>query len=181
MLMMTYQGFLNRLQKRGSKPHTISHCLGVRDAWKWVRRNRWKRLEGNTCSQALYSCIINMVNQLLMEQLIEGHRIDIPQGMGSLYLASIPARIALDGGELKTNYRTDWPRTLKLWYEDDEARESHRTVKRIQKDIVFIRYDKRTAKYTNRRFYLFRANRSLVRKVGRALEERKINVMELKT
>lgn len=181
MPMMTYQRFLNRLQKRGSKPYTIGHCLGVRDAWKWVRRNRWRKLDGSTCSQALYSCIVNTVNQLLVEQLLEGHRIDFPSRMGSLYLASVPARIALEGGKLKTNYRTDWLKTLKLWYEDEEARNSHRTVKRIQKDIVFIRYDKGNANYTNKRFYLFRANRSLVRKVGSALEERKVSVMKLKT
>ena len=179
--MMSYQAFLNRLQKRGSKPHTISHCLGARDAWKWVRKNKWKLLGHYPVSHTLYSCIIDSVNKILVEQMLEGHRIDLPHKMGSLYLASVPARVAWESGELKTNYRTDWLKTLKLWYEDEEARESHKTVKRIQSDIVFIRYDKQKAVFTNRRFYVFRANRSLVRKVGKAIEERKVNVMKINT
>jgi len=168
---MEYQAFLNRLQKRGSKRHVITHCLGARDAWKWVRKNKWKRLGGYSCSQSLYGSIIDQVNKLLVEQMMEGHIIDLPMQMGSLYVASIPARVEYDEGRLKTNYRVDWLKTLKLWYEDKEALESHKTIKRVQKDIVYIGYDKSKANFTNKRFYLFRANRSLVRKVGHALEE----------
>lgn len=179
--MMSYQAFLNRLQKRGSKPHTISHCLGARDAWKWVRKNKWRLLDHNTVSHTLYSCVIDSVNEILVEQILEGHKVDLPCGMGSFYLASIPARVAIEKGEIKTNYRTDWLKTLQLWYVDEEARNSHKTVKRVQDEITFIRYDKTRANYTNKRFYLFRANRSFVRKMGRAIEERKVNVMKLNT
>lgn len=112
--------------------------------------------------------------------MLEGHEVELPCRMGSFYLASIPAKVAWEDGKLKTNYRTDWLKTLALWFADEEARNSHKTVKRVQDDIVFIKYDKRNANYTNKRFYQFRANRSLVRKVGRALEERKINVMNIK-
>ena len=176
---MEYQEFLNKLQKRGSKPHIITHCLGVRDAWKWVRKNKWKSLKGKSCSHTLYGSIVNEVNKILMEQLLEGHEIELPHKMGSIYLASTPAKIACEGDEIKTNYRTDWLKTLKLWYEDAEACESHKTVKRIQKDILFIKYDKSRANYTNKRFYVFRANRSLVKKVGHAAESRKLSSVNL--
>lgn len=168
---MEYQAFLNRLQKRGSKKHVITHCLGARDAWKWVRKNKWERLGGHPCPQSLYGSIIDHVHQLLVEQMMEGHIIDMPMQMGSFYVASIPARVEYKEGKIKTNYRVDWLKTLKLWYEDKEALESHQTIKRVQKDIVYIGYDKRKANFTNKRFYVFRANRSLVRKVGHALEE----------
>ena len=178
--MITYQEFLSRLQKRGSKPHTITHCLGARDAWKWLRRNKWHKTKGQPVSQSLYSSIIDRVNQLLVEQMLEGHEIELPHRMGSFYLASWPAKVSMKDGELKTNYRTDWLKTLKLFYEDEEARNLHKTVKRIQRDIVFIKWDKRKATFTNRRFYVFRANRSLVKKVGHALELHTLPVMKVR-
>ena len=181
MQMTDYQQFLNQLQKRGSKPHTIGHCLGARDAWKWVRRNKWQRTKGRWVSQSLYSSIIDAVNQALAEQLIEGHEIELPMRMGSFYIASMSSKVVIEDGQMKTNYRTDWLKTLKLWYEDEEARNTHRPIKRIQKDIYFIRYDKRKATFTNRRFYIFRANRSLVRKVGRAIEDGSIRACKLDT
>lgn len=170
MPMTTYQEFLNSLQKRGSKPHTITHCLGARDAWKWLRKNKWHKTKGTPVSQALYGSIIDAVNQFLVEQLLEGHEIELPQRMGSFYLASVPAKVAFEGGKMKNNYRTDWLKTLQLWHEDEEARNSHKRIKRIQNDIFFIKYDKTKANFTNKRFYIFRANRSLVKKVGEAIE-----------
>lgn len=177
MQKMDYQAFLNRLQKRGSKPHTIKHCYGSRDAWKWLRRNKWKKTKGQHIEQALYSSIIDAVNKALVEKLLEGHEIELPQRMGSLYLASTPSKVVFENGVLKTNYRVDWLKTLKLWFEDAEARNAHKTVKRVQKDIIFIKYDKHKATYTNKRFYAFRANRSLIRKVGQQAERQQVIVL----
>ena len=172
--MDEYQEFLNKLQKRGSKPYKLPHCLGTRDAWKWVRKNKWKALNGKTIDKLVYSKIINEVNKILAEQLVEGHIIEFPYHMGFLSLASLPARVTFEGDEIVTNYRTDWEKTLPLWFKDEEARNSHKTIRRVQKRIYFIRYSKRKTIYVNKKFYLFRANRSLVRLVGREANERKL-------
>lgn len=171
---MEYQEFLNSLQKRGSKPHHINHCLGSRDAWKWVRKNKWKALGGTPCHQSIYSAIVDTVNKILVEQLLEGHEIEFPHQMGTLKLISAPTKVYVENGELKTNYRTDWKKTLELWYEDEEARNSHKTVKKINSRNYSIKYDKSKARYANRRLYQFRANRSLSKELGRASESRKI-------
>ena len=170
MPMTTYQEFLNRLQKRGSKPHKISHCLGTRDAWRWVRHNHWQKTGGQPVDQLLYSRIINEVNKILVEKMLEGHVFDIPFRMGSLLIASMPAKVEMVDGQLQTNYRTDWLKTLQYFYEDEEGRNSHKTIKRVQPEIYFIKYSKHGARFHNRMFYQFRANRSLVRKLGAAVE-----------
>lgn len=172
--MEDYQTFLNKLQKRGSKPHKLSHCLGSRDAWKYIRKNKWKYLGGNPCDQSLYSKIISTVNKYLAEQLLEGHTVEFSCNMGSINVASVPSRVYMKEGELVNNYRTDWKKTLDLWYEDEEARNSHKTVKRIQKRIYLIKYNKEEARFHNMRFYSFRANRSLAKTLGREIEKRKI-------
>lgn len=178
---LSYNDFLTSLQKKGSKPHVIGHCLGTRDAWKWVRKHKWESLNKKPCSSSLYSSIVDAVNQSLVEQFLEGHVIDFPYNMGSLRLSSYPSKVYFKDGKLKNNYRVDWLKTLELWYYDDEARKEHRFIKRLDKDIVSIIYDKSNSNFHNRLFYSFRANRSLVKKVGKANSERKLHVYQLES
>lgn len=177
--MEDYESFLNTLQKRGSKPHHISHCYGSRDAWKWVRKNKWKELGNKPCDQSLYSNVISHVNQILAEKLIEGNEIVFPYQMGSLRLSSTDTKISIENGKVSTNCCTDWKRTLEYWYEDKEARESHKTIKWVQKKLLFVRYYKKSATFRNRRFYSFRLNRSLSKALGRNYAKRTLNAESL--
>jgi hypothetical protein len=172
--MNQYQEFLNQLQKRGSKPHKISHCLGSRDAFHWVRKNKWKATGGKTVDKQLYSKIVSEIHKVLVESLLEGHELELPYQMGSLILVRTPSKVYYDNGELKTNYRTDWKKTLNYrFYEDPEG---HQLIKHIEPFIYTVKYYKRGARYHNRKFYNFRANRSLLREVRAAMERGKMNV-----
>lgn len=173
--MEDYDSFLNTLQKRGSKPHSISHCLGSRDAWKWVRRNKWKELGGKPCDQSLYSKVVSHINQILAERLLEGYEIPFMHGMGSLRLSSMEAKVSIENGKVVTNCCIDWKRTLQCWYEDKEMRDAHKTLKWVQKKLYFVRYYKGQAVFKNRRFYSFRPNRSLVKALGRNSARSRLN------
>ena len=175
--MDQYQEFVGKLQKRGSKPHKISHCLGSRDAFHWVRKNHWEATGGKPVDKQLYSQIISEIHKVLAEALIEGHEIELPYQMGSLTLVRTPSKVFYEDGELKTNYRTDWKKTLEYRFNEDQG--SHIRVKRIQPYIYSVRYYKRKAKYHNQYFYLFRVNRSLARTLGAAVERGKVNVEQL--
>ena len=174
---MGYQEFLNKLQRRGSNKYKIAHCLGARDAWLWVRRNKWIPLKGNKCSEQLYSEIVSSINLLLVEQLLEGHTIEFPHQMGHLQLISVSPKLKNSNGKYINNYRVDWKKTLDYWYHDEEARKKKQVVKRIQNNIYSIIYSKEGAKYKNQRYYCFRANRSLVRKLGRCIENGRVTAL----
>ncbi len=175
--MDKYQEFVGKLQKRGSKPYKLSHCLGSRDAFAWVRRNHWEATGGQRIDKLLYSQIISEVHKELIEQLLEGHEIEFPYQMGCILLNRTPAKVYYEDGELKNNYRTDWKKTLEYRFNEDQG--SHIRVKRIQPYIYSVRYYKRKAKYHNQYFYLFRVNRSLARTLGAAVERGKVNVEQL--
>ena len=175
MLMTDYQEFLSRLQKRGTHPYRINRCLGSRDAFHWVRKNRWKALGGKTCDKLLYSRIVTEVHRELLDLLFEGHIIEFPYQMGHVVLNCIPARVGYKDGELKNNYKVDWKRTLEFLHEDSEALEQHKRVKRIQPFIYQVRWYKRKAKFLNRRFYSFRPNRSLYRMIGKSQERGRLH------
>ncbi len=175
--MDQYQEFVDKLLKRGSKPYKFSHCLGSRDAFNWVRKNHWEATGGQMVDKLLYSQIISEVHRILVEQLLEGHEIVFPYQMGSLLLNRTPARVYYEDGELKNNYKTDWKKTLEYRFNEDP--EGHLRVKRVQPYIYSVRYYKRKARYHNQHFYLFRANRSLSRTLGAAVERGKVNVEQL--
>lgn len=175
MQTTSYQEFLNKLQKRGSKPHLIRHCLGARDAFHWVRKNRWEALDGRHCDKLLYSQIVSEVNRILSEQLLEGHMIEFPYQMGFLVLNKTPNKVYMEDGKVKTTYNINWKRTLEYWYENPEAGNTHIPLKWVQKNKYFIRYYKRDAHFRNRFFYQFRANRSLMKRLGEMMKTRKIN------
>lgn len=170
-----YQEWLGRLQKRGSKPYKLGHCLGARDAFHWVRKNKWKALEGKPCDKLLYSQIISAVNKELAELLLEGHRIEFPHQMGSVLLSCYPAKVKVVDGEIKTNYKNDWQKTLQYMWENRGEEGEHTRIKRVETRICRIRYSKKGARFQNRYFYLFRANRSLARTLGRLSAKQKIN------
>lgn len=165
-----YEEFLGALQKRGSKPHRIPHCLGSRDAWKWVRKNKWKALGGKPCEQSMYEEIIRTMNQILAEKLLEGHEVVLPYQMGSLHISSSKPRVRVVNGKIETTYRTDWKKTLRLLYEDRDARDSHQRVRRVNNRVYILKYSKRGAVYKYRKSYSFRPNRSMMRRIGKLTE-----------
>ena len=177
--MEQYQEFIGKLQKRGSKPHKISHCLGSRDAFHWVRKNKWEATGGKPVDKQLYSQIISEVHKELVDRLLEGHEIEFPYQMGCLVLTRTPAKVSYENGELKTNYRTDWKKTLDYRFNEDP--EGHQLIKRIQPFIYTVKYYKKGARYHNRKFYHFRPNRSLLRVVGAAIERGKMNAETIKS
>lgn len=174
--MMDYQQFLSNLQHRGSKPHKIGHCLGTRDAYKWVRKNKWSALDGIPCNESMYSKIINAVNKSIIEHLLEGHSVALPYRMGELSIESRPTEVKFDNGKIRDNYLVDWQKTLQYWYEDKEALKAHKRIKRMQKYLYLIKYSSRGANYRYKNCYDFRVNRSLAKLITQEGSRRKMAV-----
>lgn len=168
-----YKEYLLSIQKQGSKPYKISHCLGARDAWKWVRKNKWTALNGIRVSSSTYSEVIKAVNQELIKTLFESRGIEFPYQMGGLHITISPVRVKEKDGKIITNYRTDWPKTLRCWY-DSTTKNRQQVIKRVQPSIYSIRYSKQKARFKYKHLYSFRPNRSLVRAFWRAVESGEI-------
>lgn len=175
--MEGYQEFVNNLQKKGSKKHKIGHCLGSRDAWKWVRKNKWESLNGIPCSSTLYASVVNAMNEMLVEKLLEGYSVEFPYQMGVLQLISYEPSIKNKEGKLINSYPVDWKKTLECWYEDREMMEKKMVIKRIQKRVVHIQYSKEKAKFKFRKYYNFRLNRSLAKLLGKRATNTKMNTL----
>lgn len=161
------------------KTHKIAHCLGSRDAWKWVRKNKWKALGGEPFDQLLYSKIINAVNQNIVELVLEGKDVEFPHSMGRLRLIKEKKDVYISDGKVKTTYMKDWDKTLRMWFEDEEEREAHTVIRRVRPYSFKIAHIKDRTAFPNKHFYHFRANRKLNKRLGEMSEWYNINTVEL--
>lgn len=172
--------FLNSIKKvNESRKHKVTNSLGVYDAYKFIRKNKWFNIGRSLTEHEFYS-IIRKVNDYLADNFIHGSDIKLPCRMGRIELRKYDARIAIDEGKVRTNLPIDWDKTLKLWYEDEESYKNKTLVKMEEKEIFKVYYNKQLADYNNQTFYEFSANRDLKRRLKRRIKEGKIDAFKLK-
>lgn len=157
-----YQNFKsNILHLQDSREHKIKKSLGVYDAYKYIRKNKWFDIGRKLTEHEFYS-IIRKVNSMLANNLCSGNPVVFPNRMGQLELRKRKSLPIIDNkGKLKVTYAIDWDKTLKLWYEDKEAYENKTLVKMPEKNIFRVKYSKVTATYNNKSFMDFQVNRRI--------------------
>lgn len=168
---MDYVEFRNEIQKvNNTRVHKVTGSLGVYDAYKWIRKNKWLNI-GRPLKEGEFYRIIRKINQYLAEELSNGREIRLPHRLGVLELRKRPTRVEIVNNKLVTTLPIDWDATLKLWYEDQESYQN-KTLVRIENEEVFkVYYNKSTANYNNKSFYTFRPNRELQRKISKHAKE----------
>lgn len=161
------------------RTHKVSGSLGVYDAYKFLRKRKWLNIGRPLTEHEFYS-IIRKVNDYLADSFLHGNDIKLPHRMGRIELRKYDVRVSFDGEKVKTNLPIDWDRTLKLWYEDEEAYENKTLVKVEEKEIFKVYYNRQLADYNNQSFYEFNVNRELKRRLKQRIKEGKIDAFKFK-
>lgn len=161
------------------RTHKVSGSLGVYDAYKFLRKRKWLNIGRPLTEHEFYS-IIRKVNDYLADSFLHGNDIKLPHRMGRIELRKYDARVSFDGEKVKTNLPIDWDRTLKLWYEDEEAYENKTLVKMEEKEIFKVYYNRQLADYNNQSFYEFNVNRELKKRLKQRIKEGKIDAFKFK-
>lgn len=168
---MTYEEFRSEVQHlNATRVHKVNNSLGVYDCYKWLRKRKWTDIGGRLTEHEFYS-IIRRVNDYLADSFLQGNDIKLPCKMGRLELRKYDAKISLDGEKVKTNLPIDWDRTLKLWYEDEEAYKKKILIKVEERELFRVYYNKHLADYNNQVFYEFKVNRELKIKLKQRIKE----------
>lgn len=161
------------------RTHKVSGSLGVYDAYKFLRKRKWLNIGRPLTEHEFYS-IIRKVNNYLADSFLHGNDIKLPHRMGRIELRKYDVRVSFDGEKVKTNLPIDWDRTLKLWYEDEEAYENKTLVKVEEKEIFKVYYNRQLADYNNQSFYEFNVNRELKKRLKQRIKEGKIDAFKFK-
>ena len=157
-----YNKFKSSIQHlQDNRTHKITNSLGVYDAYKFIRKNKWLSIPRGLTEHEFYQ-IIRRINNYLADELISGNDVIFPNRMGKLELRKRNSLPIIDkNGKLKVTYAIDWDKTLKLWFEDEEAYNKRQLVKISEREIFRIRYSKEDANYKNKSFIEFQVNRDI--------------------
>lgn len=139
---------------------SISNSWGVYDAFKYYRKNKPKDKK-YVLSESQYFAIVRRTNLLLVEELFNQNDIVFPYSMGRLEVRKTIPRVYIDNGKIKSTYPIDWDGTIRLWYEDQESRKKKTLLKKKEKAVFRIVYNKSKAFYTNKDYFEFKVNRPL--------------------
>ena len=176
---MTYEEFKFEVQHLSSpRKHKVTNSIGVYSAYKWIRKNSWLNI-GRCLTEHEFYSIIRKVNNYLADSFLHGNDIKLPHRMGRIELRKYDVRVSLDGEKVKTNLPIDWDRTLKLWYEDEEAYKEKTLVKVEEKEIFKVYYNKQLADYNNQVFYEFNVNRELKKRLKQRIKEGKLDAFKI--
>lgn len=160
------------------RQHKVNNSLGVYDAYKWIRKNKWLDI-GRPITEHEFYTIIRQVNNLLAENFLKGRDIVLPHRLGTIELRKYETKMSFNNGKLHTNLPIDWDRTLKLWAEDEEAYKEKMLVKVEEKEIFKIFYNKGKANYNNKSFYEFEVNRDLKRRLKQRIKDGLIDAFKI--
>jgi len=159
---MIYEDFRKQTLKANTKKghFRINKSLGAKEAWRWLKKNKWLDL-GQEITESQMRVIIDTLNQTLQDQLLNQRDINLPLNMGRIEVRKFETKKEFVDGKIKTNLAIDWDATLRLWHEDNYAKE-HKILIRCETSERFrIIYNKRKAKYNNKTFYEFNPTRDL--------------------
>lgn len=173
--MITEQEFIDRVKKvKEERTHKVTGSIGVYDAYKYIRKNKWQGLLRPVTEHEFYS-IIRRVHKYLAEALSLGEDIMLPYKMGRLEVRKYPANIRLVEGKVVSNLPIDWDRTLKLWAEDEESYKKRTLIKMEEKELFKFHYNKQKAEYNNKAFYQFDINRDVKKKLKQYYKSGKVD------
>lgn len=176
--MKTLEEFKKEILGVGeSRKHKVSNSVGVYDAYKYIRKNKWKDIGRPLTEHEFYS-IIRRMGDYFAEALCQGYEIIFPARMGRLELRKNAPFIGYKDGKLQAHLTVDWDATLKLWYEDEEAYKNKQLVKSNVPAIFKVLYNRDIANYNNQAFYEFQVNRRIKRTLTKRIRAGRIDAYE---
>lgn len=175
-----YNEFKSSIQHlQENRTHKITNSLGVYNAYKFIRKNKWFNI-GRPLTEHEFYQIIRRINNYLAEELVNGNDIIFPNRMGKLELRKRNSLPVIDKNRsLKVTYAIDWDNTLKLWYNDEEAFNNKTLVKLPERNIFRVKYNKDTANYENKSFMEFQINRDIKTRLKQKIKNNEIDAFNL--
>lgn len=138
----------------------VQNSWGVYDYFKYYRRtkpagSKWVLTDGQ------FYRLFRGVNKLLAQELEKTGHLSLPYNMGELFVLQKKTRSFIVNGKVRTNRYVDWDETLKLWYEDDDARKRKCLIYKDVPQKSVIKFSKKAAMFSNKSYYEFTINRFL--------------------
>ena len=170
-----FNSFRSKILKReGPKHHKITGSVGVYDIYKRIRKNNWYNKTRPITEHEFYS-IIRTVNKYFAQELVQGNDVILPYKMGRLELVKYDSKPIVNDDKLIIRTPVNWEETLRLWHEDQEAKEQKMLVHYDTNTIFKVKYNAHIGRYTNKRFFTFRINREIKKQLKEQINNKAID------
>lgn len=162
----------------GPRIHKVTNSYGVYDYFKFYRKN--KPLDKKyVLTESQYFSIIRKVNEYLVKNLENDGITYLGGRLGTLEVRTFEIKPKIgEEGELIYNAPINWNATLKLWYEDEDAKSQKKLVKIISKEFCRFMYIRIKAYYKNKMYYDFAFNKELKIRVSNKIRNGKLQVYQ---
>lgn len=162
----SWQKFRNEIinNVKGYRKFKVSGSWGIYDAYKLIRKHKWFDI-GRPLKEKEFYDIVRQVNNRIADEIAKGTTIIFPCKMGKLELRKDQRGVYFHDGKMRVTYPVDWQATLKLWFEDEEAREQKLLIRRNSKNVYKVHFNKYDATFNNKMFYDFTLNRFIKKKL----------------
>lgn len=178
---MEYFDFLREIKRvDGPRNHKIKNSYNTISGLAYYRSIRPKTKK-YVLNDVGYLEIIREMNLGLVETLMADRKVKLPSGMGVIEVSKIENRAFINSeGKLIITKPIDMGSTLKLWYEDEEARAA-KTMVRHDEDYRFkIRYPAKYRRYTNYSYFTIKFGRYIKARLRKEIVENNFDTYELK-
>ena len=136
----------------------INNSYGIRDYY-WNYRKKFKA----TISEQLFSSIVDAMFVAMIDELKEDRYVVFPKGFGFLKTEYCKSYVELKNDKLKVHNIVDWYSTIKLWYEDEEARNQKLLLYKEKTMAKFVKYSKQGNGFKNKRYLCLDIKRSVTK------------------
>lgn len=174
--MQTLEEFKTSICRPPNRNFKVSNSWGTYSAYKLMRKNKWYNI-GRPLKEHEFYAIVRGVNDLLAEEIANGNSVTFPERMGKLELRKHKRGVSIVNGKMKVTYPIDWGETMKLWFEDEEAKKNKTLLRRENNHVYHIRYCKYDANYENKIFYEFSLNRFIKLALKDSINQGKIDAL----
>lgn len=167
---MTFDKFRTDTLKIGRKgAYKINSSYGIKDIYRRCIKNK---LFDKSITEKQFRIIINTINQHFQDRLLQGYDVTLPEQLGKLEIRKFKTYVAFEDNKVKSNLAIDWDSTLRLWYEDNEAKDNKTLVRHETPERFKIIYNKSKAVYNNKIFYTFDLARVIRIKLKNIIKDR---------
>jgi len=163
----SFKEFSNKIKKASNKRvHKIKKSVYTIDGFYYYRKTK-PDFKEFVLKDVEYLSIIREMNLLLLEELFENKFFNLPCGMGKIIIVKKKTRSWFDKNDkFSSNKKIDMHSTVRLWYEDEEAR-INKTLVRFDNEYLFkLKYVKTKPNYKNSTYYTINFCRSLKKKLS---------------
>lgn len=159
---------------KNKRNHLLKNSFGIKDYYEYYKNN------GGNLNRETYKKVFNLLMIKIGEQLLNLGEFNFHNSFGKLLLVKIKRKFNDYNGKLLPNTPINWQKTLELWCNDKNAKDSKLLIRTNEPYIYRCIYIKSSAKYKNKSIIKFSLCRTLKLKLKKEIEDNKIECFLVK-